>query len=223
MESLLSIVVGFVLTGLIGNRLVQTWQARNWLLQQRFLGQEKEYVGLKELADEIVSLLSVRIYHMRRLNRAIATGVDEDVVSNLKEYDDILKRWNERLPSFYIRLTMLADYDLALRLEDSIQADLVRVGADIEYLTAKHKIGASINKNQSSRIVSDLNKIQGSSISFNKHLLNVLHSRRVDVYFGKRIPFSPENLQHFSSWQLVKALFIRDVNSLSVVRAPSDS
>lgn len=47
MESLLSIVVGFVLTGLIGNRLVQAWQARNWLLQQRFLGQEKEYVGLK--------------------------------------------------------------------------------------------------------------------------------------------------------------------------------
>lgn len=223
MESFLSIVVGFVLTGLIGNRLVQAWQARNWLLQQRFLGQEKEYVGLKELADEIVSLLSVRIYHMRRLNRAIATGVDEDVVSNLKEYDDILKRWNERLPSFYIRLTMLADYDLALCLEDSIQADLVRVGADIEYLAAKHKISAPINKNQSSRIVSDLNKIQGSSISFNKHLLNVLHSRRVDVYFGKRIPFSPENLQHFSSWQLIKALFIRDVNSLSVVRAPSDS
>lgn len=62
MGSLLAIIVSFVLTGLIGNRLAQAWQARNWLLQQRFLGQEKEYVELKELADEIASLLGVRIY-----------------------------------------------------------------------------------------------------------------------------------------------------------------
>lgn len=223
MESLLPIIVGFLLTALIGNRLVQTWQSKNWLLQQRFLGQEKEYVGLNDLADEIVSLLSGRIYYMRRLNGAIASGTEEDVATKLKEYNDILKRWNERLPSFYIRLPMLADYDLALRLENSIQAKLVRVGADIESLYARRKAGTPINEHRSNQINADLNKVQGSSISFNKKLLEVLHSRRVDVYFGKRIEFLPENLQHFSSWQLVKALFVRDINSLSIVRAPTDS
>jgi len=116
----------------------------------------------------------------------------------------------------------LAEYDLALRLENSIQSELVRVGADIERLFAKHKIGAQINKNQNNQIDADLNKIQGRSISFNKHLLDILHSRRIDVYFGKRVALSPENLRHFSSWQLIKALFIRDINSLSIVRAPSD-
>lgn len=180
--ALLPIVVGFLLTGLIGNRLLQAWQARNWFLQQRFLGQEKEYLGLKELADEIGTLLSVRIFYMQRLIRALASGSDDKAQSCLKDYDKALKRWNERLTSFYIRLPMLADYDLALRLENYIQNELVKTGAAIENLTTKRKAGASIPRNQSMQVEKELNAIQGRAISFSKRLLNVVQSRRADVY-----------------------------------------
>jgi len=223
MEALISIVVGFVLTGVIGNRLLQTWQARNWFLQQRFLGQEKEYVALKELADEIASLLGVRIFHMQRLNRALARGADEKINSRLQEYDEVLRRWNERLTSFYVRLPMLAHYDFAIRLEKSIQAELVKTGATIENLIVNRKAGAPIPENQASRVENELIAIQGKAIAFNKQLLSVVHSRRTDVYFGKPLKFSPQTLNYFSTWQLVKALFIRDINSFSIVRAPMDS
>jgi hypothetical protein len=223
MESLLSIVVGFVLTGLIGNRLLQSWQARNWFLQQRFLGQEKEYLALKELADEIASLLGVRIFHMHRLNRALARGADEKINSRVQEYDDAVKRWNERLTSFYVRLPMLARYDLAIRLERSIQAELVKTGATIENLVVNRRPGASIPQKEAIRVENELNAIQGKAIAFNKQLLDVVHSRRTDIYFGKPLTFSPQTLKYFSTWQLFKALFIRDVNSLSIVRAPMDS
>lgn len=220
--SLLPILVGFLLTGLIGNRLLQAWQARNWLLQQRFLGQEKEYLGLKELAEEIVTLLGVRIFRMQRLNRALASGMDDKVHSRLQEYDEAIKHWNERLTSFYIRLPMLADYGLAVRLETSIQAELVKTGANIENLAAKRKVGASLHKNQSIQVENELNAIQGKAIAFNKCLLDVLHSRRVDVYYGKRLEFSPQNLKHFSTWRLIEALFVRNIDSLSVIRPPLD-
>lgn len=221
--ALLPIVVGFILTGVIGNRLLQGWQARNWLLQQRFLGQEKEYLALKDLADEIVTLLGVRIFYMHRLNRALASGTDGKVDSRLQEYDEALKRWNERLTSFYIRLPILAGNGLALRLENSIQTELVKTGAAIENLVAKCKAGAVIERKQSAKIQGELNAIQGKAIAFNKHLLDVLRSRRSDVYYGKRLMFSPQNLKHFSTWQLVEALFVRDIDSLSVVRPPLDS
>lgn len=223
METLLPIVVGFVLTGLIGNRLLQAWQARNWFLQQRFLGQEREYVALKELAEEIASLLGVRIFHMQRLNRVLVRGPDEKINSRFQEYDEVLKRWNERLTSFYIRLPMLAHYDLAFTLEKSIQAGLVKTGATLENLIVNHKAGASISKSQVAGVERELIAIQGKAIAFNKKLLVVVHSRRTDVYFGKPLKFSPENLKYFSTWQLVKALFVRDINSLSIVRAPMDS
>lgn len=222
MEVLIPIVVAFVLTSLIGNRLLQAWQARNWLLQQRFLGHEKEYVALKDLTDEIVTLLGVRVFHMRRLNRVLAGGTIEQIDSRLREYDEVLKRWNERLASFYIRLPMLAHYDLALRLENSIQANLVRIGSTIEELARKRKEGAPISKGLPSQIEKELNDIQGKAIAFGKQLLALVQSRRVDVYYGKRLHLSPENLKYFSTWQLIKALFVRDIDSFSVVRASLD-
>lgn len=192
-------------------------------MQQRFLGQEKEYVALKELADEIASLLGVRIFHMRRLNRVLPGASANRVDLVLQEYDEVLKHWNERLPSFYIRLPMLAPDGLAQRLENTMQAELVKIGASIESLVAKRKAGEPVSKTLTNRIENDLNVVQGRSISFNKYLLGVMHSRRTDVYYGKRFEFSPQNFKHFSTWNLVKALFVRDINSLSVIRATLDS
>jgi hypothetical protein len=221
--ALLPIVVGFVLTGVIGNRLLQAWQARNWLMQQRFLGQEKEYLGLKELADEIVTLLGVRIFYMQRLNRALRSGSDDKVDTCLQEYDEALRRWNERLTSFYIRLPMLAGNGLELRLENSIQAELVKTGGTIESLVANRKAGMSIHAKQTTQVENDLHAIQGKAIAFNRHLLVVVRSRRADVYYGKRLVFSPQNLRHFSTWQLIEALFVRNIDSLTVIRPPLDS
>lgn len=223
METLLQMLIGFLLTGLIGNRLLQAWQARNWFLQQRFLGQEKEYIALKELSDEIATLLGARIFYMQRLIRALVTGDEAKIASRTKEYDEVLKRWNERLTSFYVRLPILAQYELAKRLEETIQSKLVSAGAIIEDLAVNRAPGVRIRRADANRVERELLAIQGQAISFNKELLRVVRSRRTDIYFGKPIKFSPQTVNRFSTWQLVKALFIRDIDSLSIVRAPTDS
>lgn len=220
MEAILSVIVGFLLTGLIGNRLIQRWQARNWFLQQRFLGQEKEYIALRELADEIAILLGARIYRMRRLAWAIPNAAKETIDKAHAEYDEILKRWNERLPSFFIRLPMLGQHELAQRLEATIQHAFVDAGRTIQELRAKRDRGGTIRQPDAGRIEKQLNVLQGRSIEFSKALLRAVHANRVDVYFGKRIPFTPYTFEYFSTWQLVKALFTRDIDTLSILRTP---
>lgn len=201
---------------------MQAWQARNWLLQQRFAGQEKEYVELKELADEIACLLGTRIYRMQRLATGLLQAAD-DRPNDFAEYDEALKHWNERLTSFYVRLPLLADFDLALRLETTIQHELVRVGSELEDLIHVRRSGVKVGRTAVLKLKDKLNMLQGRAVNFNKTMLHVVTARRTEVYFEKEITFAPEHLKYFSTWQLFKALFVRDIHSLSVTRSAFDS
>jgi hypothetical protein len=222
MSTIISVVLGFVLTGLVANHLVQRWQQRNWLIQQRFLGHEKEYIALKDLADEIASLLGARIYNMQRLLFSLRRSSDEQLVRRVADYEDIVKRWNERLTSFYVRLPLLAYTDLGPQLESSVQARLQAASATIEELLYKRRAGVVPEKDAIKSASESFNSIQAHAINFNKELLRIVESRRVDVYYGTRIDFSIINLEKFSTWQLVKALFIRDINSYAIIRPTLD-
>jgi hypothetical protein len=222
MSTLITLVLGFVLTGVIGNHLVQAWQQRNWLLQQRFLGHEKEYFALKDLADEVASLLGARIYHMQRLALSLRRGSDVQISNRVVDYDDVVKRWNERLTSFYVRLPLLAHSHLDIRLESWIHIPLSKAGNQIDELVYQKQAGKTIGKSDITNITAKLNKVQGSAINFNKELLGVVEARRMEVYYGRKLQFSLGNLEKFSTWQLVKMLFVRDVNSFSIVRPTLD-
>jgi hypothetical protein len=223
LKTLVPIVVGFGLSGLVGTRLLQGWQLRSWLMQQRFLGHEKEYVALKELADEISSSLGIRIFHMQRMLRMLGNTVDDDFVSYHEAYRESVERWNERLTSFYVRLTMLAETNFALRLERSIQNSLVPASSIIDALIRDKKANRPVSRKLIRSVRDDVNRLQGKAIGFNQSLLRAVQQRRTDIYYGKRIAFSVENLRYFSTWRLVKALFVREVNLHSIVNRLSVS
>ena len=222
MSSFLSVITGFILSGIIVNHLIQAWQQRNWVLQQRFLGHEKEYLALKDLSDEIASLLGARIYHMIRLTLSLRRSSPDQIKNRRIDHDTVVKQWNERLTSFYFRLPLLANYDLAFQLENSIQNSLVAIGSQIDDLLFKKESGKQIENPDVKEIIKGLHKIQGKSINFNKKLLGVVADRRREVYYGLKVQFSLYNLEKFSTWQLFKALFIRDVNSFSIIRPALD-
>lgn len=222
MASILSVVIGFVLTGLIGNRLVQAWQSRNWFLQQRFAGKEKEYLALKELADEIAVLLGIRMYHMQRLAGSLLKISDEKLATRVAEYEEAVKRWNERLTSFYVRLPLLASYEMAHRLESSLQVEFVNLSTSIDKLLHDRQAGGAPSKREIEAVGSKLSNLQGRVINFNKEMLRTVEGRRSEVYYGEKVPFTSGNLAAFSTWQLIKALFIRDINSFSITRSALD-
>ena len=187
------------------------------------MGQEKEYVALKELADEIAVLLGARIYHMQRLAASLTSSSNEKLAARIADYEDILKRWNERLTSFYVRLPLLASSYLAPNLESSIQLTLVEIGANIEDQLRRRNAGDNADKKSVIKIQNRLNAIQGKAISFNKSMLRIVETRRTEIYYGRRIELNEWTLEQFSTWHLIKALFVRDINSYSIIRSSIDS
>jgi hypothetical protein len=222
MAAVLSVIVGFLLSGLIGNWLVQKWQARNWLHQQRFLGQEKEYLALKELADEIATLMGARLYHMQRVAFTLTDPGNQRLIARLGKYEAAVVKWNERLTSFYVRLALLSSSELTYTLERTIHTRFQQIGQRIDKLIQVKQGGNSISSGAISEVVKELTKIQVNALSFNKAVLRIVEKRKTDVYFGVRLRFSWANMGKFSTWQLVKALFVRDVNSLSILSTTVD-
>jgi hypothetical protein len=202
MSSLLAIVFAFILTTLVGGYIAQAWQRRAWHLQQRFLGHEKEYNNLRELIDEMLSMLGARIYHMKRI--VLSTGLeDAKFTARLSEYDDITKKWNERLASFHSRLTILATYNDSLSLE-RIQKALVSAAGLIDSMIKDQKGKAPKDIHKVRAAMKSLDLLQGRLSYFSKSLLNGVEKKRFEVYYGRYVPYNRYNIRFFSTWQLVK-------------------
>ncbi len=217
MSQVVAVVLAFILTGLVGNRMLQHWQLRSWLSQQRFLGQEKEYSSLKQLSEELSAIMGARVYQMRRLLAAVKSQPAEEVEIRLKLYDDVLTKWNENLNSYYVRLTFFANYYQTSNLEWDVQRRFNSVGSSIEKMVRIRRFGESIPRSEIVKLEKSLDALQGVSFSFNRDILRILEDVRVRTYFGEKVSYLPQNLDRFSTWQLAQSLFIRNVDAHAII------
>jgi hypothetical protein len=118
---IISIILTFILTGLIGNFLAQQWQQRNWMNQQKLQGEEKHYFALTALWEELMNLASRRLWRMRRLMNALVEGDNQKIEERRNEYDAVLSEWNEKFQSMMVRLTLYASWELGQQLEAELQ------------------------------------------------------------------------------------------------------
>jgi hypothetical protein len=219
--AVISVLLTFLGTVLIGNFLIQRWNQLNWLTQQKFAGAEKDYLALKELAEEVARLAAHRLLRMQRLLSAI--GKDAAVLKQrLHEYDEAQASWNEKLGSFNVRFAMYANYNMALRLEREVQNRFRRAGIALEVFVEAALGGRAVTQAETVRVRRELNRIQGLLFEFNRDLLKLVKNRETLIYEGMPIPFRRKNLNAFSTWYLFKALFIADVQSLTILRPASN-
>src|SRR5437660_11662896 len=115
--TLVSLFVGFILTGIVGAWLSQRWQHRSWINQQQILGEEKSYQDLKTVWDEVTTLSGKRQWRMRRLLYSIKAMNVEEANLRLKEYAYVVSEWNEKRNSFEVRLTLFAGWNFRTWLE----------------------------------------------------------------------------------------------------------
>ncbi|MDB5734392.1 MAG: hypothetical protein JWN16_1029 [Alphaproteobacteria bacterium] len=223
MRDLGTIVLGFLLTGLIGNWLVQSWQQRSWLKQQRFLGEEKEYVALKQLWDEIVELSGARLTRMRRLSSVVRRGDIETVRSRLSDYDGSVLRWNEKFQSFQVRLLRYTSGSaLAFSLENQIQPQFVTCGRQLELLVNDRIAGQTIERKSVVSATHNLDRLSHALTIFNRDVLRVVQAQKTRTYEGVKIELGPQTVSEFRNWELFKALFHFRVEPYYVIRPSFD-
>jgi hypothetical protein len=139
MRELVLLVVGFVLTTVVGGILGSWLQQRAWDHQQEAQLREQELRRADGVCRQISQLLDKRLYRMLRLFYALQAAADradtaETITRRLEEYDAILYEWNDELN---LNLALIGSYfgETARDwLDHEIYENYKRVGAELEEL-----------------------------------------------------------------------------------------
>ncbi|MGV7029857.1 hypothetical protein [Methylobacterium symbioticum] len=214
--SIITVLLTFLCTGLMANWLIQRWQYRNWLNQQRFLGAEKQYEALKAVADDISKVSAKRLSAMFRVLSALDQSADR-LEERRKIYSDAVDEWNQNINSFQYKTTLYFNWGMTQRLEHDINENFVKIGGRIERNIRIKQINDQAKISDKQEILSQLFKLQGILGNFHRDMLNVVLQKQASTYQGVEIGYNESDLQYFSTWQLIKALFITRVELFRIV------
>lgn len=203
--AIITVLLTFILTGLVGSSVVHSWQQHNWLVQRRILEAEEQYKALQKTFDEVAELAGRRQHRMFRLLSSIWRGSDEVIKKRLADYDEASLIWNEKLSTSNAKLTMQLSYGLATRLEREIQTRFVRLDADLSRHASAKINGTKLSAQEFGRLSQALNVLNGQIVRFNKATLKEIDEKKGGLYQPR--PFDAATLDSFPTWELFKALF----------------
>lgn len=155
---------------------------------------------------------------MKRLALQLSSTSREHDNSSVEDYKEATKAWNQNLGSIYVRLSQLGKTQYRYKLESELHNPMRRASVEID--KALHD---TIHRQKLVPVIYQLNSITRSALNYNERLLREVHNFRRHIYFPEKIYFSRDTMFHFSTWQLVKAIFVADVNRISVIRSPLNS
>lgn len=216
---LLATIIGALLTAVLGNRLVQVWQQRNWRNQQQFLGLEKDYTSLKGLTEELLGQCGERLSSMRELAAAVRR---DQYADELATYRLVLARWNGKLHTYYALLTFYTKWHRAIDLEHEIHDNFAAVGRRIESAIRKRRSGTEVAASEFDKIGADLNGVAGSVANFSRRLVRETELRRVEVFYGRKLAYTMSDIVRLGNVDLIKLLFVSNIDTFSVVRPTLD-
>ena len=131
------LVVGFVLTTVLGGLLGTFLQSRTWNRQNEVQLRQGELRRVGEVCESVSILLDKRLYRMRRFYSALASDPKlpdrrERIQGCLKEYDAVLYEWNDGLN---LNLALMGTYfgeGARNWLDFKLYEQFKRVGAELE-------------------------------------------------------------------------------------------
>ena len=206
MEKLLIVVVGFLLSGVVGSYIVSRWQHGTWVNQQKLRKAEQALSELRILVSRITHLADKRNYRARKLCRSVGRVDDEELKRLKLEYETSVTEWNDEWTYFTVSLTLFADYVAFVpRLESEIQKRFVLVGSALLYLQRSESIDDA--RGHRAKIENLLNDLSGAMFHFSRDLQSRIQAKENETYAGRRWALTSENLDDASLLELFKALF----------------
>ncbi len=203
--AIVTILLTFLLTSVLGNFFVHAWQHQNWLIQRRILETEAQYEALQKTFDEVSDLAGKRQHRMFRLLSSLLHDGDDTIGKRLADYDEATALWNERLAGMFARLTMHLNYGFTRQLERRIQPRFVGIDSALSKLTSARLSGARVSRVDAARLSQSLSVLHGQIVTFNRDALKQIDRQKRDLYRPRT--FSRYTLDSFPTWELFKALF----------------
>lgn len=216
MISIITTIIAFILSGVIGNKLVQKWQHRNWLSQQLHLGQQEELREIKSLLDEMSNTANSRLYSMKRVAGHINSPLT-NLESIFSEYAEQVKVWNIALPRFYNKISLLFSFDKTQNLEHNVQPLFVSAGQKLELALKLRRRSDIVPMPLIRSLNNEISSLNAYLRDFLLEINNLVLDRKKIVAEGRKIYYRDGILDKYSTFDLLKALFARDIDRIYII------
>jgi hypothetical protein len=135
-DAVVTVIVGFVLTTVVGGLLGYFFQRRSWSHQYRIEADARQRDRAVELFDEMSRLLDRRLYRMRRLYWALVNDGDrtpsETSRDRMADYVAVLYDWNDNINRNLALLQRYFGQGMRDRLDNEVGVLQRELGGELE-------------------------------------------------------------------------------------------
>ena len=175
-EQVLLLLLGFLLTTVVGGLLGFYFQTRTWDSNRR----ESELQAAAAVFDDLSRILDRRLYRMRQLNWRLSSADKAQIEDAMASYRQSVLEWNENLNR---NLALTYGY-FGVRtwdyLDKTIFEDFVSLGRDIEKrYESWHK--GDVN-DSAARIEGRLDAVSDKLYNLNRFMIALVQAGEVGLY-----------------------------------------
>jgi Putative peptidoglycan binding domain len=182
-RDLLPLIVGFLLTSVLGGLLGYLFQRRTWAHQHEMQQRDQERQQALRTFEEVSRLLDRRLYRMRRLywaarSRAHETGERSELASALADYREVLIEWNDNLNRILALVHTYFGSQVREQLEDDVYEGFATLGRGLDEIV--RMVSAAEDKRIEVPTFGYLvNRLGRRVYQLNVHMLNLLERDRI--------------------------------------------
>jgi hypothetical protein len=136
---LVPVLLGFLLTTVIGGLFASFLQHRNWRNQNDVRTREEERARASDVCASLAAILDKRLYRMRRLYWATVWSSanqisPEDLKARLDDYQQVLFEWNDQLKARLATVAVYFGEDVRWHLDHVVYTAFKETGERLEGL-----------------------------------------------------------------------------------------
>ncbi|RFC68557.1 hypothetical protein DY251_06200 [Mesorhizobium denitrificans] len=207
-KTILTAVVGFVLTGVVGTWITYIWQKRNWRFQQDYVRNKELLSQQIQIVEGLSDLIGSRRFRTFRATAALRGRDAERVRVAWEEYDKSVIKWNESVNGYITKLRQFFSRSLQYQLEEIIR-EFQQIGSLVEQSKRefdRSDFGHGYFENL--RDISGQVELFGGTV--NTYIGNLWsHIDGLKERFDGVFAISLENEKHLSNWYIFKQIFVR--------------
>jgi hypothetical protein len=181
-NQLVLLLLGFVLTTVLGGLLGSYFQNRTWKHQNRIKLAETERIAGTKVFESLSSLMDKRVYRMMQLNWKLRSDVTDDVMieKKMEDYREVLYEWNDNLNRNLALVQSYFGTKIRNHLEGTIYEKFRAIGKVLEQGYSERKRTGKVDEFKKSDL--GLTSLRGSMYKLNLRMIDLIQKGEVGVF-----------------------------------------
>jgi len=181
-SDLILLLLGFILTTLVGTFITYKLQNRSWENQDRAQRLADEKSKASDQFENLSKMLDSRLYHTRRLYWGFTddfgseTARQQQLVTRREKYQEVVFTWNENLS----RNISLTQRYFGMKMRSTLEKEVIGEFVLIGNLLEKQK--QQINTAQLQEVDNRLTSLQSKVFGFNVAMIQLIQMGEVGMF-----------------------------------------